>query len=138
MDPQFSEIMSTSVVALAISVIIFLITLVLVVKRLIGFFITLLLLFFAIAAGYAILNHDIVREYLIAHSKPVKNESTLQQMQRKVTEALEELREDLNAQKAKLDEYLHMPSAEPAVKHEVPANKPVDKPNQAHLPEPKP
>ncbi len=138
MDPQFSQIMSTSIVALAISVIIFLITLVLVVKRLIGFFITLLLLFFAIAAGYAILNHDIVREYLISHSKPVKNESTIQQMQRKVTEALEELREDLNAQKAKLDEYLHTPSAEPAVKPTVPASKPVDTVKTVPAPEHKP
>lgn len=109
MDPQFSEIMSTSVVALGVSVVIFLITLILVVKRLIGFFVTLLLLFFAIAAGYAILNHDIVREYLIQAThkpEPTEKETTIHQAQRKVLESLEELREELNEQKEKLQHFL--------------------------------
>lgn len=109
MDPQFSEIMSTSVVALGVSVVIFLITLILVVKRLIGFFVTLLLLFFAIAAGYAILNHDIVRDYLIQAThkpEPAEKESTIHQAQRKVLEALEEIREELNEQKEKLQHFL--------------------------------
>lgn len=109
MDPEFSQVMSTSVVALGVSIVIFLITLVLVVKRLIGFFITLLLLFFAIAAGYAILNHDIVRDYLIqATSKPLpaqEKESTIHQVQRKVLETVEELREELNEQKNRLQHF---------------------------------
>ncbi len=55
---------SDSVLALAVSATIFLITVILVAKRFIGFMITLLLLAFSIAAGYAILNHNMVHEYL--------------------------------------------------------------------------
>jgi len=126
MDPEFSEIISKSVLALGISVVIFLITLVLVAKRLIGFFITLLLLFFAIAAGYAILNHDIVREWLKEQTteKPTEKETKINHYQRRMAEGLEDVREELEMQKERLQGYLieteHPPEHNYPVKDQIP------------------
>lgn len=64
MQPIIEFFQSDSVLALAVAATIFLITVILVAKRFIGFMITLLLLAFSIAAGYAVLNHDLVEQYL--------------------------------------------------------------------------
>lgn len=55
---------SAEVLAIAIPAIIFGLTLILVVRRLVGFVVTLTLLSFALLSGLAIINHDVVRDYV--------------------------------------------------------------------------
>ncbi len=62
METITSNFMSSNALALLISSLIFIITLFLVTKNLISFVITCVLLFFAVVAGFAIANNDIVRE----------------------------------------------------------------------------
>jgi len=92
---------STPVIALVVSIIVFLITLTLVVKRLIGFFITLLLLFFTIVSGYAILNHQIVSDYLQNYHQ--ESEAPVDKQQEKNLQ--EKLLEGFNSLKKEFDEF---------------------------------
>lgn len=55
---------SAEVLAIAIPAIIFGVTVFLLIKRLVGFVATLLLLCFALASGLAIINRDVVRDYV--------------------------------------------------------------------------
>jgi len=64
MNEFIDFITSNNTIAYITAFIIFIITLVLVVRRLIGFMITLLLLIFAILSGLSIANHDLFREML--------------------------------------------------------------------------
>lgn len=64
MNEFIDFITANTTLAYITAFIIFIITLVLVVKRLIGFMITLLLLVFAILSGLSIANHDLFRELL--------------------------------------------------------------------------
>lgn len=63
-------LMTESGVALALSTVIFLITIILVITRAIGFWITLLLLLFTLAVGVTVGNMDVVRNYLSAKAAP--------------------------------------------------------------------
>ena len=64
MNEFIDFITANTTLAYITAFIIFVITLVLVVKRLIGFMLTLLLLAFAILSGLSIANHDLFRELL--------------------------------------------------------------------------
>lgn len=74
---QFKEALSSSdAIALIASALIFIVTVVLVARRLIGFLITLVLLFFALVAGLSIANNDIIRHYFSSEESsedPVKD-----------------------------------------------------------------
>jgi len=64
MEGIADQLTSSNTVALVISSIIFIVTVVLVAKQLINFLITCVLLFFAVVSGFAIANNDLVRDYL--------------------------------------------------------------------------
>lgn len=100
---------SSSVLALIVAASIFIITLVLVIKRLIGFFITLLLLLFTIVSGYAVLNHDLVRQFLQQKVEEREHSGVNQDpgYQEKIQDAYEKLKAELETQKIKLQEYLN-------------------------------
>lgn len=97
MDQFVNFIFSVSFLSLAISVIIFIVILTLVVKRLIGFFVTLLLLVFAIIAGYAVLNHEIVSKALEQYLEGKGNQGgAVDELKKKVTNDIQGIKDQLN------------------------------------------
>ncbi len=64
MEGFFDNYVSSNTLALVVSGIIFVITVALVLRNLISFIITCVLLFFAVVSGLAIANNDIVKGYL--------------------------------------------------------------------------
>lgn len=78
MQDIYNFLSSSNGIALIVALIIFFVTIVLVIRRLIGFVITLILLIFAILSGLAIANNDIVRDIfqgLKSDSTPKDRES---------------------------------------------------------------
>jgi ABC-type bacteriocin/lantibiotic exporter with double-glycine peptidase domain len=64
MQALSNTLFSNNTLGLVVASIIFVITLILVIRKIIGFVLTLIFLFFAIVSGLAIANNDIVRDYL--------------------------------------------------------------------------
>lgn len=64
MENFFAAVTTNNTIALVIASVIFIVTIALASRKLINFFITLILLFFAVVSGVAIANNDIVRDYL--------------------------------------------------------------------------
>ncbi len=96
---------SNNAVALAVATLIFLITVGLVAKRLIGFLLTLVLLFFAITSGFAIANNDIVREYLKGKTQESvqrnKTEDAFAQFVGQLFKILDEIKQEIIGQTRK-------------------------------------
>ena len=130
MENFVDYILSNNVIAYTTAFIIFVITVFLVVRRLIGFVITLLLLFFAIASGLAIANMDLFREILrgmvYEKSEERKKDDTFKSQ---VLQAYDELKEQFEEQKKNLQEFLE---AHKAKKAETPPQEP--KPEAAQNP----
>jgi len=110
MEDFINSISATPAIALGVAVLIFIVAVVLVIKRIIGFFITLLLLFFAIVSGYAILNHDIVRSYLNSLQNGEKPKEEDQNLKKTLINAYEELKE-------KIDSLIHKSESEETEKN---------------------
>lgn len=75
MQEFYNCLINVNGMAFGTGVIIFLITLFLVAKRLIGFTLTLLFLLFALVASFGVANKDLVRKYFENLSKGSKTES---------------------------------------------------------------
>lgn len=84
---------------------IFIVTIVLLMKRLIGFMLTLLLLAFAILSGLAIANHEQFREILTNFKyDPAKTkEDKFTHFKNQLYHTFEELKEDFKEQKQKIE-----------------------------------
>lgn len=126
MEDFLQFLSSNTVLALIVSIIIFAVTLVLVVKRLIGFFITLLLLFFTIVSGYAILNHDIVRTFLLKYyigSEEKEKSKETSNYQQKLLEAYDNLKKEIDEQKQKLQDSIKQSETNKEKKEEHPLEK---------------
>lgn len=99
--------------ALVIALLIFLVTLVLVVKRLIGFVITIVLLIFAIVSGFFVANADLFRDVLkgmTANSTPEERQ-TVEQLKAQFQKAYEELKSDLKTQKEEFQKIIQKSKA---------------------------
>jgi hypothetical protein len=96
---------SNTTVAYLTAFAIFIITIILLINRLIGFMITLLLLAFAILSGLAIANHDLFREILTNFRyDPEKNkEDKLTHFKNQLSHTYDELKEEFQQQKKKLE-----------------------------------
>lgn len=96
---------SNTTLAYLTALIIFIITIFLLVRRLIGFMVSLLLLAFALISGLAIANHDLFREILSSFKyDPEKNkEDKYTHFKNKLSNAYEELKEELTEQKQKIE-----------------------------------
>lgn len=103
MNEFIDFITSNTTLAYATAFVIFIITLVLVVRRLIGFMITLLLLLFAILSGLSIANHDLFREKLQKFKTdsvdPQEDKTTYYKNQ--LYNAYEDLKAEFDEQKVK-------------------------------------
>ncbi|MDP1836643.1 MAG: hypothetical protein Q8K75_12050 [Chlamydiales bacterium] len=65
------QYVSSNTLALIVSTVIFVVTVALVARQLVGFVITCVMLFFAMASGVAIANNDIVRSYFQPAGEPL-------------------------------------------------------------------
>lgn len=105
MNEFIDFITANTTVAYITAVVIFVITIILLIKRIIGFMITLLLLAFALLAGLAIANHDVFRDVLQSFkeepSKPGEDRTT--HIKNQLNKAYDELKKEFEEQKNKIE-----------------------------------
>jgi hypothetical protein len=87
------------------AVVIFIVTVYLLIRRLIGFMVTLLLLAFALASGLAIANYDLFREVLSSfkYDASKTKEDQYSHFKTQLNKAYEELKEEFQDQKKKIE-----------------------------------
>lgn len=101
--PSALNLHSEHILALFIAILIFLTTILLVVKRWIGFSITLLLLIFSLAAGLIINNQQDFQHYLTSSSSSsIHNEKTTEDFHKQILQAMEDLKIEVAAEKDNL------------------------------------
>lgn len=89
---------SNETLAIIVPMVVFIITLFMVVKRLISFVFTLVLLAFAIVSGLAIINYDVVRDYInndIPQERYDELKDGFYRFKQQIIEAFDELKNDL-------------------------------------------
>lgn len=95
---------SNDALGLIIAGVIFLVTVMLIAKKLISFLITVVLLFFAIASGMAIAHNDLVREYFtkekVVHVPGEHDENFLVPLRAEVVQLLHRVMELVQGEKA--------------------------------------
>ena len=96
---------NNTTLAYVTAVVIFIVTIYLLIRRLIGFMVTLLLLAFALASGLAIANYDLFREVLTSFKyDPSKTkEDQYSHFKTQLNKAYEELKEEFQDQKKKIE-----------------------------------
>lgn len=96
---------NNTTLAYVTAVVIFIVTIYLLIRRLIGFMVTLLLLAFALASGLAIANYDLFREVLTSFKyDPSKTkEDQYSHFKTQLSKAYEELKEEFQDQKKKIE-----------------------------------
>lgn len=106
MSPVLNFFQSTHVIALLIAIFIFIITIFLVVKRWIGFSVTLLLLLFSLAAGLVISHQQDFQDYLntplSTSSSLAPSEDSQDAFHKQMLQAVEDLKVEVNTEKENL------------------------------------
>lgn len=99
---------STNGAALVVALIIFLITLWLVVKRLIGFVITIILLAFALISGFFVANADLLREILkgFTPGSTQEEKDTLVKLKNQFFKAVDDLKVEFHDQRAEFQKII--------------------------------
>lgn len=94
--------------AFAVALIIFIITLCLVVKRLIGFVITVILLVFALLSGFFVANADLFREILKSFtvSGTPEEKDTGTKLKNQFYKAIDDLKSEFHEQKAEFQKII--------------------------------
>lgn len=103
MNEFIDFITANTTIAYVTAFVIFIITLVLVVRRLIGFMVTLLLLLFALLSGLSIANHDLFREMLqrFKTDAVAPDEDRTAYYKNQLLNAYDELKKEFEEQKVK-------------------------------------
>lgn len=143
MNDFLDTILSNNGVALAVSLIIFIITLWLIIKRFIGFVFTLILLCFALVSGFAVANADLVREIFknIAGKSTPQEKETLEELKAQLYKSYEGIKTEFAEQKEAFSKILKRTKESepllpaPATTKELP---PETAKNEAAKPEPAP
>lgn len=92
---EISEfLLNHNTLAVLIAAVIFVITIILVIRRLIGFVITLVLLLFAIASGLIIANQDVFRDILKSVAADKRSDSEV--IKDQASKVYEEAKEEVN------------------------------------------
>lgn len=114
---------SNTTVAYITAIVIFIVTLFLLLKRLIGVVVFAILLIFALLSGLAIANHDLFREILTSFKyEPEKfKEDTYTHYKNQLQKAFEEIKEELETQAHKVETLYDNYNA-PHKKEETPTN----------------
>lgn len=109
MQEVTSFLLSNNGLAFGIAFIIFIITLYLVVKRSIGFLITLLLLCFAIVSGFFVANQDLFRDFLKSYTGQAtpEEQATVDQLKTQLYKSYEEIKAELKQQKEEFSKIIN-------------------------------
>lgn len=108
MNQFYDFIQSEHFFAFLIACIVFLITILLVVKKRIGFIIALLLLLFSLAAGLLINNQNAFRQFLTSysHAQHPKDDGTQDAFRKQMLQAVEDLKGEVKAEKENLHQVV--------------------------------
>lgn len=108
---------SSDALGLIIAGLIFVVTVVLIAKKLISFLITVVLLFFAIASGMAIAHNDLVREYFskdkVSHSSQNNDENFFEPLRAEAVQLLNRIVDLLHSEKAPRGQPEDKPASNP-------------------------
>ncbi len=99
MQDIIDAIFNNQVLAVAVPAIIFLITVVLIVRRLASFVVTCALLVFALLSGFAIFHHDVVANWIrggVSEQEYTVIKSDLNKFKDQIWEAFKQLKDDLS------------------------------------------
>lgn len=108
MDIFLQSFKSETTLAFLASLIIFLLTLFLVIRRLIGFPMTLLLLLFAITLGLAISNQHILQCYVNDYQQDkLKGKNSESLFKKQVTQALQDVKIEVKLEKENFDHLMN-------------------------------
>lgn len=121
-------LLSNNGAAIAIALLIFIVTVWLVIKRLIGFVITIVLLAFALISGFAVANADLVREIIknIAGKSTPQEQQTLDQLKQQVFKSYDEIRKEFTQQKEEFQKLLNKLHPEPTAPQKPAETKPTE------------
>lgn len=108
MQDFINFILSNNGLAFGVALLIFIVTLFLVVKRLIGFVITLLLLVFALVSGFFIANQDLFRSILKGYTNEAtpEDKNTVEQLKAQFYKAYEEIKAEIKEQKEEFSKII--------------------------------
>jgi hypothetical protein len=107
MEAFWSFITSNEVLAIIIPALVFMVVLYLVVKRLVSFVITLVLLLFALLSGLSIVNYDVVGDYFrgdLTQENTMELKESLAEFRDPIFEAFKELKDDIKEAKTAPEE----------------------------------
>ena len=109
MQDVINFLFSNNGLAFGVALLIFIITLFLVVKRLIGFIITLILLAFALISGFFIANQDLFRSILKGYTSDATPEDreAVTQLKSQLYNSYEEIKEEVLEQKVELEKIIN-------------------------------
>ncbi len=109
MQDVINFLLSNNGLAFGVALLIFIITLFLVVKRLIGFVITLLLLTFALVSGFFIANQDLFRSILKGYTSDATPEDrdTVTQLKTQFYKSYEEIKAEIKQQKEEFEKIIN-------------------------------
>ena len=104
METFFTLLMQSHTLAFLVPFMVFVVTVFLVVRRLIGFLITIAFLGFAVVVGVAIANYDVVKHYLPDDNKAqvTQVEKMLKEFRADIERAFSDLHEDFRDQRQSL------------------------------------
>lgn len=102
MSSSLNFLQSEHVLALLVTILIFMTTIFLAVKRWIGFSITLLLLLFSLAAGLLINHQQDLQHYFSYSSSTKGNEVTTEDFHKQMLQAMEDLKLEVTTEKENL------------------------------------
>jgi len=121
-----NQIFSNNALGLTVAAIIFLVTVILIVRKLIGVVITVILLFFAIISGLAISHNDIVHDWLSTkakedpHAEKEDWETRFTNFKNQLIQNIEDLRKEHSSKKEVVPEKVtpdHLPDHVPEHQH---------------------
>lgn len=119
MNQLIDFLTSNTTLAYITALAIFIITVIMLMRRIIGVIVTIVLLLFALLSGLAIANHDLFREILTGFKyEPEKTkEDTYTHYKNQLNKTFEELKEEFEIQKKRVealyDAYQKTPEKEP-------------------------
>lgn len=132
MNEAIDFLTANTTVAYATAVFIFIITIVMLAKRLIGGIIFIILLAFALLSGLSIVNHDLFREILIGFKyEPEKfHEDTFTHYKNQIQRSAEEIKEAYEHQAKKIESAYDIYHRTNEIDKPVPTPSPAPGPNE--------
>jgi hypothetical protein len=106
MHPSLRFLESESAIALLVAAVIFFITLFLVVKQWIGFSLTLLLLLFALVAGFMVNNQHVLNCYTSEHQEIRLQDKEEDAFKKQIFQAIEDLKIEVNSEKENIQHVM--------------------------------